>query len=217
MNDVYISRIEKIFFSVISFIFHPIFIPTFLLIIVFNFFSNFYVFDIKYLIAITSATFILTAIIPIIIISLLYYFKFIKSFYLKSDKERITVSILMTFFYYFTYYFMQKVYMHPQIFLSFILLPIIGTLFSLILLVYSKISMHTFAIGSLLGVILFYKFNFMPFFGFCAITSILMASGLVITARLILFAHKFSEVLIGYFLGIIGGLGLAFLSSHFFI
>lgn len=214
MYDVYISRIEKIFFSFISVIFHPIFIPTFLMIIVFKLFSTFYVFDIAYLTAIITATFILTAIIPIIIISLLYYFKFIKSFYLKTNEERILVSFLMTFFYFLTYYFMRNVYIHPQIFISIILLPIMSILFLLILLVYPQISMHTFGIGSLLGMILFYKFNFMLIPSFYFITSILIVSGLVITSRLILNAHKYSEVLMGFWIGVFCCLGSALIISH---
>lgn len=214
MYDVNINRVEKIFFSFISVIFHPIFIPTFLLIIVFNLFSKFYVFNINYLIAIITATFILTTIIPIIIFCLLYYFKFIKSFYLKSNEERILISFFMTFFYFLTYYFMRNVYMPQQIFVSIILLPIISTLFSLILLVYPKISMHTFAIGSLFGAILFYKFNFIFITGFYFITSILIVSGLVITSRLILNAHKYSEVLMGYWLGTLCCFFSALIISH---
>ena len=214
MYNVYISRIEKIYFSFISVIFHPIFIPTYMLIIVFNLFSIFYVFNIAYLTAIITATFILTAVIPIIIISLLYYFKFIRSFYLKTNEERILVSFLMTFFYFLTYYFMRDVYIHPPIFVSIILLPIISTLFSIILLVYPQISMHTFGIGSLLGMILFYKFNFMLISGFYFITT-LIVSGLVITSRLILNAHKYSEVLMGYGLGTFCYFGSALIISHF--
>lgn len=213
MYDIYISRIEKIFFSFISFIFHPIFIPTFLLIIVFNLFSTFYVFNITYLTAIITATFILTAVIPIIVLSLLYYFKFIKSFYLKSNEERILVSFLMTFFYFLTYYFMRNVHIHTQIFISIILLPFMSTLFSLILLFYPKISMHAFGMGSLLGMILFYNFNFMLIPSFYFITSIFMVSGLVITSRLILNTHKYSEVLIGYWLGVFCCFGLALIIS----
>lgn len=215
MCNVHINKIEKIFFSIISIVFHPIFIPTFLLIIVFNLFSEFYVFNKNYLIALTIANFVLTTIIPIIILGLLHYFNFIKSFYLKSNEERILVSLIMTLFYFLTFYFMQNVLLYPQIFIAIIALPIVSTMFSFILLFYPKISMHTFGIGSLLGIVLFYKFIFIivSYFYFI-ITIIILVSGFIITSRLVLNAHKLSEVLIGYFSGILCGFILTLIISQ---
>lgn len=211
MQEVHFKPFEKFFFSLVSILFHPIFIPTYLLMIVFHLFSRLFIFNSSYLIAIITAYFILTALIPIIILSLFYYFKFISSFYLKTKEERILVSFAMTFFYFLTFYFMQNVYIQPQIFLVITILPILGILFSLIIIFYPNISMHTFGIGSLIGVIMFYKLYYLLFPSVFLTSALLLISGIVITARVALNAHSFANALIGFFGGIIASLGSIFL------
>lgn len=201
MQEVRFSRYEIFFFSLISIIFHPVFIPFYLIISVFHLFSKLFIFNSSYLIAIFTAFFILTAIIPIIILSLFYYFKFIHSFYLKSKEERLLVSFSMTVFYFLTYYFMRNVYIHQQLFISIIILPVSSLIFSLIIIFYPKISMHAYGIGSLLGVMFFYTLMYYLTPNIYLVSALLFVSGLVITARIALKAHSFLDVFIGYLSG----------------
>ncbi len=211
MQEVRFSRYENLFFSLVSILFHPIFIPTYLLIIVFNLFSGIFIFNSSYLIAITTAFFILTAIIPIIILSLFYYFKFIHSFYLKTKEERLLVSFSMTVFYFFTYFFMLKINVQPLIFMSIIILPLSSFIFSVLLFFYPKISMHSYAIGSILGVLLFYRYFFLLIPDIYILTFLILASGLIITSRIALKAHLFQDTLIGYLLGMSSSFSLVLL------
>ncbi|GAB4454387.1 MAG: hypothetical protein Fur0028_09810 [Bacteroidales bacterium] len=211
MNDLSINKVEKYFFTFISYICHPVLIPTYLLIIVFNLFSKIIIFNSSYLIAVITAYFILTAIIPIIILSLFYYFKFIHSFYLKTKEERLLVSFSMTLFYFFTYYFMRNIFIHPQLFISIMILPLSSFIFSVLLFFYPQISMHTYAIGSILGVLLFYRYFLMLIPHIYIFTSLILVSGLIITSRIALKAHLFQDTLIGYLLGMTSSFSLVLL------
>ncbi len=208
MNDFNISKVEKYFFTFISYISHPILIPTFGLYLVFQLFSKYYIFNPKYLTGVETVYFIMSAVIPLIIITLLYYFKFIQSFYLKNKEERLLVSVTMTIFYFFTYYFTRQIYFHPNIFIYIISIPITSLIFSLIIAFKPTTSMHAFVWGSLWGIVLFYRFivQLIPYP--VLFISLIIFSGLTITARLILNAHNFKEVISGFFSGLIIGFGV---------
>jgi len=207
MNDLSINKVEKYFFTFISYICHPVLIPTFGLYLVFQLFSKYFIFNPKYLTGVVTVYFIMSAVIPLIILTLFYYFKFIRSFYLKTREERLLVATTMTIFYFFTYYFTRQIYFHPNIFIYIISIPITSLIFSIIIAFKPTISMHTFVWGSLWGIILFYRFFVMliptPFM----LVLLIFLSGLTITARLILSAHNYKEVLIGFFSGLVFGFG----------
>lgn len=208
MNNFNISKAEKYFFTLISYITHPILIPSFGLYVILVIFSKYYNINITYLIKFEILYFIMTAIIPFIIILLFYYFKFIESFYLKNKEERLLVSLTMTIFYFFTYYFTRQIYFHQNILIYITSVPITSFIFSLIVAFNPTISMHAFVWGALCGIVLFYwliiQFVPNPFL----IITLTIFSGLIITARLILNAHNFKEVLSGFFYGIIIGFGV---------
>lgn len=205
MNDLSINKVEKYFFTFISYLCHPILIPTLGLYLVFQLFSKYYIFNPKYLTGVEIVYFIMSAVIPLIILTLFYYFKFIQSFYLKTKEERLLVAITMTIFYFFTYSFTRQIYFHPNIFIYILSIPITSFLFSIIIAFKPTISMHTFVWGSLWGILLFYRFVIMLIPNPLILVLLLFLSGLTITARLILGAHNYKEVLIGFFSGLVIG------------
>jgi len=216
MNDFKVTSFEKSLFNFISIIFHPIFIPTILIYFIFNIFSNYFIFNPNYILALTTLFFILTVIIPLIVIILFYYLKFIQNFYLQSKKERILVTLTMNIFYVFAIYFIRNIYIPPNIYLAFLTVPIVSTLFSVIIFLYPKISMHTFGIGSLIGVLLFYRFEYILISNFEILIFLFIASGLIMTARLILKAHHFRDVIWGFIIGICNGFLSILLAYYIF-
>jgi len=216
MNDFKVTSLEKYFFTFISFILHPIFIPTLLIYFTLNLFSNYFIFNPKYVLALVTLFFILTVVIPFVILILFYYFKFIDTFYLKSKEERILISLTMSIFYFFATYSIHNIYIHPTIFLAFLAVPISSIIFAVIIFLYPKISMHTFGIGSLIGVLLFYRLKFIFVPNFIIILVLLIASGIVMTSRLILKAHSYSDVIWGYITGICTGFLSVLLAQFIF-
>jgi membrane-associated phospholipid phosphatase len=79
----------------------------------------------------------------------------------------------------------------------------LGLFFSYILLYFKlKISLHTAAIGGLMGFLIYFSYHYK--LNIVIIFSILfILSGLIGTSRLKLKAHKISEVSLGYLIGII--------------
>ncbi|NSW44597.1 MAG: hypothetical protein HPY79_02050 [Bacteroidales bacterium] len=202
MSDFKVTSLEKSIFNFVSIIFHPIFIPTILIYLTFSLFSSYFIFNPNYVLALTTLFFLLTVIIPLVVLILFYYFKFIQSFYLQSKEERILVSLTMNIFYVFATYSIRNIYIHPNIYLAFLTVPIVSTLFSVTIFLYPKVSMHTFGLGSLIGVLLFYRYKYILISNFEIVIFLFMVSGLIMTARLILKAHDYRDVIWGFIIGI---------------
>jgi len=106
---------------------------------------------------------------------------------------------------------MLKINVQPLIFMSIIILPLSSFIFSVLLFFYPKISMHSYAIGSILGVLLFYRYFFLLIPDIYILTFLILASGLIITSRIALKAHLFQDTLIGYLLGMSSSFSLVLL------
>jgi hypothetical protein len=192
---------ETRFSKIISVIFHPLLMPTYTLLLVFNinmYFTSILPVFAKVLLLIMI--FSSTVLIPFIIFTIFRRKKIISSFHMETKEERnypyLTTSII-----YFLIYMLISQTSIPSIYSFFL---ICATVLSLILLLVNfrfKISTHTAGIGGVTGLLIGIAFRLNLDLTFLTIISIACA-GLVGYARLKQNSHKPSEVYFGFLAGV---------------
>ncbi|MEI8201672.1 MAG: hypothetical protein WCH34_01585 [Bacteroidota bacterium] len=186
--------------KIISYLFHPLFVPLYAVFFFFQF-DNYSIinYPLSYKLIVLSIVFITTILVPVLLIYVFYRRKYIQSFEMQNKEERILPFILISIFYFITYNMFHQLRL-PSIFQIFTLGGCILTLLVLFINYRWKISVHTTAWGTLLGVFiaisLIYSIE-IPFF----IPAIIMVSGIVGFARLQLDAHTPLQIYAGFLLG----------------
>ncbi len=188
--------------KIISVLFHPLIIPTFGCIVIFN--SGYYVglLNPKIMQAVYIVVFVLTFLLPALIIPALYLQKYITSFAIDEKNERLLPITIVAVMYGLSYYFMQRSGF-PPILLHFILGCIICLVLGLLITIKWKIRLHMIGLGGLTGLIVFLAHSYglgLHYF----LIFVILASGVTATARLILQSHNQLQVYAGYFLGVAG-------------
>ncbi len=183
----------------ISVIFHPVFIPFYVL-LVFLSISHYFFYDIN---KITRLIFLSTVVVPLLIQFLLYRLKILHSFFLVRLKARIGFTLLMAVIYYLLYRILD-----PIAVLEYFALFFRGIALSLLLAVLfnlskKRISLHGLAMGGALYFLLHWSYTHRT--NILDIISISIGiTSLVLAARLKLKAHTLDEIAIGLFIGIAG-------------
>ncbi len=191
----------KLAAKIISTVFHPLLMPVFGLLIIFNTDSylNYVIADdLKkaVLILVTVSTFA----IPVLITLLLLNRKFINSLDMETQKERVIPYAFTIIFYIFTLYLLKRVPIPPIIF-NFIIGATLSVILAFIINIKWKISAHMIGVGGLVGALMcisiLLEIYITPF-----IALALLAAGLVGTSRLILNAHNQGQIYAGFLLGL---------------
>jgi hypothetical protein len=193
----------KLFFKIISYLFHPLFIP------VAGTYAYFLItpkysppeFESGNILPI----FILTVIIPIIFFLILKNMGLITSVFLPAVKERkypyyISLALLLMVVY--------KVIPNNFIIeLHYYFLGLIAATMSSLLLLFFKFksSMHLMGMGSLFMFLVCLSIHFETNI-IIALSLFILATGVVASSRLYLNAHSRAEVLIGFFIGLVSQL-----------
>lgn len=192
--------------NLVSILFHPILLPLYasLAIIYANPIAfKFGEYDSRWLIL---QLILLTVVMPGFTISIMKPLGFIKSFKMKGREERIIPFIAGLFFYIWIVVLYVKQGIVPEILTVLWAGALIALIFSfLINVLVMKISLHTTAMGVLIGYFLgmfsFSERDLIP-----VLLLIILAAGIVGTSRLILKAHNEEEIYLGYFTGMLGQL-----------
>ena len=187
--------------KLISYIFHPLLMPTFGFLILFNSgtYLSFLDTDVKKMIFLLVV--LSTLIIPLLLTLLLYYQKMVFTVSMPERRERIVPLGIVLFFYVFCFVLLQKTPI-PPIFHAFCLASIIAVLLSLVITLNWKISLHLVGLGGLTGLICFLIITMRIDLEFYLIMTIL-AAGLAGTSRLLMEAHVPSQVYYGFILGLV--------------
>lgn len=198
---------RKFLASVISYILHPVFLPTAMAAAIcwlnLSAFAGITNHTKWYWLCIIAY---LTIFFPLITLLIARKLKFVDSIYLKTQRDRI-IPLIAVMIYYFWVYQVFKRHFHAPLMLNVLFL---GSFWGIILLfignIFFKISMHTTAAGGMIGIMFILMFtgqvNFLiPFL------IVLLIAGLIGTARMILNAHTPIEIWLGYFAGLIAQLG----------
>jgi membrane-associated phospholipid phosphatase len=187
--------------QIISYIFHPLLMPLYGLLIIFQTDFMMILFPLaakKVLIYIVCLGMI---VLPIAFISLFYYNKMVGSLLLKERRERVVPLAITALVYFATYYIMHRLPISPVL-IGFFLGSAIAVLLNFIIVTRWKISSHTIGVGGLLALcIIIAIFN--PGTSLIWLMSVALVCGLVGTSRLQLEAHSPAEVYSGYLLGFI--------------
>ena len=184
----------------LTILFHPLFIPFYSLMILFNlniFFAILIPLKAKYLL--TGLVFLTTILFPLLIVFLLYRLKLITSFYLQSKEERIYPLLTTAVFYYLTYYILKS-FTISFIFSYYMLGCTFLTICALIISFYHKISLHMIGIGGIIGLLMGLSINRNINLSWFIIPAILLA-GMLGFARAKSNSHKPSEIYSGFLVG----------------
>lgn len=185
----------------ISYVFHPLFIPTYIFLFLMK--------QVPYEFAgITPwqlnmrlfGLFWLTAFFPAFAVFLLWRLKFSESIFLRTQKERIIPFVITMFFYWWMYYLSRNFTDQPVVLKFFFMGIFVATSIGLVFNNFIKISLHAIAAGgAVMAVILFSYYYQLPF-GFFISIAILLA-GLICTSRLLVSDHTHAEIYYGLLVG----------------
>lgn len=187
----------------LSYIFHPIFIPiyciAFLVMVHPNYFSGFSLQQKKFTIVIASLNLVF---FPLMAILLLKAVGFIQSIFLHTQKDRIIPYMAYGIFSFWAYTVFKGQPIYPPIIASFILGIFLAGSGALIANIYFKISMHALGAGGFTGLFLIISFgNSMAMIWPLAL--VIFISGMVCTARMLLNSHTEKEIYTGFVLGVL--------------
>ncbi len=189
--------------KVISYVFHPLFIPTFVFIFLVRYvpyeFAGITPFQLQLRI---FSIFWLTAFFPAFAVFLLWRLKFSESIFLRTQKERIVPYIVTMFFYWWMYYLSRNFTDQPSVLKFFYMGIFVSTVIGLMLNSYFKISLHAMGVGgALAAIILFAMYYRLPMGLQISVTAII--AGMVCTSRLLVSDHTNKEIYTGLFAGIL--------------
>jgi len=191
--------------KIISFVFHPLLLATYLVLVLGKFFPAMLMIAPNQLALVTLFVFAFTFLIPVINLLLFRYLGSISSIHLESRQERVlpfifisVMYLLVVFLFYFRLPFNSN-------FNKLMTIVAVLVVFSTIITFFYKVSVHSLAMGGWLG-ILFPLIKFSPSLLWPTATVIAIA-GLVISSRLALDVHTPRETLVGVIAGLLTSYG----------
>ena len=206
-QPVWVRTIAKI----ISYIFHPLFIPVYVAYFVMQVRSyEFAGLDdwnrtLKLLLIVVSCTFV-----PLVSVLLLRGLNFIDSIFLKTQKDRIIPYIIcMTFYFSIWYYFKKNHEIKDLVSMSMGIFN--ASVFGFLVNILMKVSMHAIAVGVMSTFVALMAFTDTVSYSFYLSVAILIA-GLVCTSRLIISDHRPKEIYYGFLIGVFSQL-----AAHYFV
>ncbi|MFK8046543.1 MAG: phosphatase PAP2 family protein [Crocinitomicaceae bacterium] len=213
----------KSFFTTLSYIFHPLFLPLVGLYFLFStpaitpdivdktLYNN--TWEVKQAIYLVFATLMLIA--PGISVLIMYFSKVISSLTMEDRKERLHVITIVLLYAVFCYVFLRINILPNANYSLLYLLPytfgvLLVILACLILTYFTKVSLHAAGIFGLIGAVIGY-FNTQMNYNLPFILILIFVGGLICAGRLYLKAHSNKDI----FIGIVTGFSIEFLCMKF--
>ncbi len=188
--------------SLLSYIFHPLFIPTYVFLFLMKQFPYEFADITDWQLSMRLfGVFWLTAFFPAFAVFLLWRLKFSSSIFLRTQKERIVPFVISMFFYWWMYYLSRNFHDQPIVLRFFFMGIFIATVFGLILNNYFKISLHGMGVGGATAAVILFAFYYHSPMG-VAISAAVMICGMVCTSRFIVSDHTNKEIYMGLAVGI---------------
>jgi hypothetical protein len=198
-GDISFHPAVRIVARVISYVFHPLFIPVYV--------ALFLIYEIRlfndrtdWQRKIILIQFILYyTFFPLMTTVLSKALGFIQSVHLRTQKDRIIPYVVCEVFYFWAWYVFRNIHFPPEV-VFFALGVFLSCSLGLILNSYMKISMHGISLGVLCAFLLLVGMHSTTSFGFYLSVAFLIA-GVTATARLIDSDHSPREVYAGFIAG----------------
>ncbi|MEM6722254.1 MAG: hypothetical protein AAF611_23205 [Bacteroidota bacterium] len=190
----------RTFLNVISYIFHPIFIPVMATVGYFIVTPRLYEFNFKVDVAITISIF--TVFIPVLTFILLKRLRLIDTIFVKDVRQRripLYLYVLLLFLIT-TKVISQSIF--AELFDFFVATLISAVICLLFVLFRVKASMHMMGIAGLVMFFVVLSVTYQLNITF-ALSILILMTGIVGSSRLYLKAHSFTELIIGFFIGAI--------------
>jgi len=196
------GKVITILAKIISYLFHPLFIPTYIFWLLVKYFPyDFPGINEKLLGLRIFSVFWMTAFFPALAVFLLWRLKFIDNIFLRTQKERIIPFFITMFFYWWMFYLSRNFDDQPKVLKFFFFGIFISTAIGVIINNFIKISLHGIAMGSALMAIILFSFYYQVNIGLLISIAILL-TGIVATSRFIAGNHTNAEMYIGIFTGV---------------
>jgi len=202
----------KAFFQTISWVFMPILMPIYGLLIVmfspsepYNIAegNSLYIYPLRNKIIILGYFFVFSVLLPGLIYTIMQRLNYLKTIEMDDKKERNTPMLIMSLCCLFLLYLFNSLsdslpkYIYALCFTG----AFVISLFSFINIRF-KISLHATGVGIFTGFLLAY-FSEQVYFNIFFLAFAFLLSGLVLTGRLFLQKHSYKEVILGYFLSLV--------------
>ncbi len=198
---------EKRIAQVISVIFHPLLMPTYMMLLLVRFnFQYPFVLPENYLNLMTLLAFLTSFAFPLLIILLMLKLKMINSLEMETKRERALPLLVATGFFYLTYHFFKQA-PYFSLFNIFMIGATLVTSITLLVTYLYKISLHMTGMGGVSGALIGISLTTDQYYLFPIFVLILIA-GLTGFARLKLKTHTEAEIYSGFALGALVMLGL---------
>ena len=189
--------------KILSYIFHPIFIPVYVLIFLLREQPHLFV-------ALTGGKKTLTviqfavmyALFPVVTALLLKALGFIDSIYMKTQRDRIIPYVICMIYYFWVWYVIKNQSIYPDELIQFSLSIFISSILGLMSNAYMKVSMHAMAAGAMVTFVLILALQGIISSGIYLSGAFLIA-GFVCTSRLIVSDHTHKEIYTGLFIGVV--------------
>lgn len=187
---------------IISVIFHPLFIPVYILVF-FLYISPVTIgLDPEQKSRLTISFSMMYILFPLVTVLLAKGLGFIDSVFLRTRQDRIIPYIACGVYYFWMWYVLHNQSGFPQSLIQLSLAIFLASSGGLLLNAFMRISMHGISIGVGLSFIYFLALQSVSSFGIY-LSIALLISGLVLTARLVNEDHSPREVYFGFFLGVL--------------
>lgn len=186
---------------VISIVFHPVFYPTVMSLVLY------------YLLPASFASLpkelaprwlgviaLLTIFFPVITLVMMKALGFIQSIYLRTSRERIMPLVATMIFYFWVSHVFNNFPQVPILLRALLLGSFYAIIGVFMANIFVKISMHTAAAGGMLALMSLLLFS-SPANMFLPVSLSLIIAGLIGTARMYLKEHRMAEIWLGYFVG----------------
>ena len=205
LQGIYFHPVIRLLAKVISFIFHPLFIPLYIswfLIYQSSIFPAFTPFD---NIRLFAMFFVMYTLFPLVTVLLTKGLGFIESIYLKTQRDRIIPYVAFNLYSFWMWYVLRTKFKDSPLLVMLSLAIFLSSSLGLILNGFVKVSMHAISVGVMVTFMLLLGFSSDINIGIY-ISLALLITGSVCTSRLINGDHYPVEIYLGLFLGIISQL-----------
>jgi len=188
------------FAKIISVIFHPLFVPTLGLFLLFTIGDRVTYVPLPIKRIVYIAVFVSSCLLPLSVTPLLFILKKIRSMRMETRQERLWPMFITGLFFITGYYLLSLIPAIPGLILNYIEATIITIFIALGITYFWKISIHMIGMGGLTGGLL----AFAAIYGIdihLLFSALVIVAGLLGSARAWLNAHTLPQIYSGYLLG----------------
>jgi hypothetical protein len=194
--------IVKYIAHLLSYVFHPLFIPTYFFLYLMQVlpFEFVGITDWQLKMRLFSVAW-LTAFFPAFAVFLLWRLKLSDSIFLRTQKERIIPYVITMFFYWWMYYLSRNFTDQPIALKFFYLGIFVASAIGMTVNNFMKVSLHAMGIAGITTSIVLVSV-FYPVTNALWVPLAIVLTALVISARLVVSDHSKKELIVGLFIGV---------------